>query len=1006
MTLIGRCLLVMLAIGALACGAGAAGDADFTAVDGVWLYDGSPYYSTSAHAIFHKFRTDRVGAVDDLKRLRQAGFTTVEVYWQWGKDLDPATDTYSFDVFDDFVLACKQIGLETFCMFQEYTPGWLADKYGWDHTSEEGKRDVRVDDFYVCDPTFVAESKRFYTTLIEHLKQRPDVSENVLYWNMGGEYKPFRPHRQPKPLDYGYDLPTVAAFREWLKAKSWSLADVAGRWGAAGYASWGDVWPAINMSDTDYKGRALSKIGCARWDWYDFRQEVSWKHMADAIRWVREAGDARPMVHEYNIITPGGMAPMLRWSRVGARPGSDGIHQASGTFDREFDYASLISNLAICRGASDPPWQSNEQKGDTSPEWMTKHAWLLIAMGGTGMHFWDWRGDGWGVMKPDGSPGQGYAAAVRLNAEFEFLGDLLQGSRPMANRIGILALSEESFYSPGAHSREMTLILNTLLENGSGCEAAIITDDEVLHTDISGYRMIVVPGQEHMRSGVREKLAEFAREGGALWLTPGSASKDETDQPTESSPGAPLDAAAGLRITGAKDEPVIGDLDSSEQAKPYGMLGVNVTATSAEPVARLSDTGEPVVYRNRFGKGVCYFQAGGTAYPPDGDTPLVRDPDALSYYIKSNAGQLPVGLLEAALAERGIAPYARVFAAGCDGEPLSAVMVGVRKADPGYLVFLVEGSNRFTDVRVQLNLRRLGIDGKWTAYVPETLERRAVDERGSFVTYLKPSQVKVFHVLPEGRYAEWASQFRGKEWGAIETWLPPTPRKRLVPPSEVGRVDPGDLANVKSKPYGDRWLLVDISRHANRSLVDEGKQENAKAFLGSTGVGDNDLGELPTGLRKLAGAPFDILDPAVSGGTCMITKTVGRPWLGPLEFTGIPVREKVRRIHWLYGTGWAPFDLPVGYITYHYSDGTKDEENLVCGKNIMNWWGRAQEYENDKLQLAWSGNTPAAKRNFTTVGLYHYAWENPHPEKTVESIDVTSYGGDACIIVVAITGER
>jgi len=992
--LLGSCLLCT---GAIASGAG------FTAKDGVWLDNGKPFCSTSAHAIFHHFRENREEGIKELAALKAAGFTTVEVYWQWGKDLDPATNEYSFTVFDDFMAQCKRIGLKVFCMFQEYVPQWLADKHGWGHTSEEGKRDVRVDDFYVCDPTFKSESKRFYTTLIRHLKDHPEISEDLIYFNMGGEYKPFRPNRQPKPLDYGYDDLTVAAFRKWLAAKGWTLESIARRWGApaGAYSSWEDVWPAINMKGTDYKGRSLSRIGAARWDWFEFRQDVSTQHMADAVKWLREAGEKRPLIHEYNTVMPGGQPLFLDWSRVGARAGKDGIYMGTGTFDREFDFPSLLYNLAIARGASDAPWQSNEQKGNTSPEWMARHAWMLMALGGTGVHFWEWRGDDWGVVKTDASPSEGYAPAVRLNAQIEFLGDLLNASKPMPNRIGILALAEETLFLPGGHDTERTAVLRSLLEIGSGGEVAVITDDQVLNQGLSGYKLVITCGQARMRRSVREKLAEFVRKGGTLWITPGSAVKDETDADLAAIPGAPLDAVAGVRVTGDV-EPVVGPVSGKRSPVPYGILDKSAAATTATPVWSIGD--KPIIWRNSYGKGTCYTQLAQIAYPPAGDSPITSDPEGLKYYLRSNAGQLPPDLLREILKERGIEPYAKAWNSGGPPCPL---IVGVRKADPGYLVIVVEGDNRYNLMQVDLNVKRLGLTGEWFAYQPMSnfSDLREI-KNGSIQTTIDPAEVKVFHLVPARRALRWDGLFRHKDWPAIEAKLPPIPPRELLPPSEIGKVDPGDLANVRPKPYGDKWLLVDLSKHANRSLVDEGKQENAKAFLGSVGVGDNDLGRLPKGITKLLGVPYDILDPAVSSSSCLITKTNGRPWLGPLEFAGIPVRDKVSRIHWLYGAGWAPFELPIGYVTYHFSDGTKAQENIICARNIMNWWGRAQQYESDKLQLAWSGSTPAASRNYTSVGLYHYAWENPNPDKTLESIDITSYGGDACIIVVAITGER
>ncbi len=1004
------------------CAAPAMGE--FNADKGVWLRDGKPFYSTSAHAVFHKFRDNRAEAVQDLERMKAAGFTTVEVYWQWGKDLDPATDTFSFSVFDDFVLECKRIGLGTFCMFQEYVPGWLGRKYGWTHTSEEGKPDLRVDDFYVHYPSYNAECKRFYDALLQHLKERPDVSENVLYYNMGGEYKPFHPIRQPKDLHYGYDEPTVAAFRKWLAEKGWTLDSIAKRWGTGAYETWDDVWPAVNLKKTDYRGRELKNWGHAFWDWFEFRQDASWRHVRDTVNWIRAAGDKRPLIHEYNTVTPGGLPLFLDWSMVGARDGGDGIHLATGTFDREFDFNSVLYTLAIARGASSAPWQSNEQGGMTTPEWMRRHAWFLVANGGTGIHFWDWRSDGWGLVNDDGSPKEGLAQAAQLNAQIDYLGDLLKSSKPMPNRIGILELAEETLLAPRAHEREVGMLLQGLLDAGSGCETAIITDAEVLHGRLSDYRLLIVPGQTRMRRSVREKLARFVKDGGVLWLTPGSASKDEGDSATPANPGAPLDSVAGVTITGSR-HPVVGDLNVGKpyMKPPVGMLDLDAKASTAQVIGGIEQ--QPAVWRNRYGKGVCYYQAANAAYLPDGDNPLSRDPDALASYVKANAGQPSREVLDRALMDAGIAPYAQArkwaeypadqIEAMHKGltqmaapyyPPLDTVMVGVRKAKSGYLLFLIEGDNRESDCLVRLDMSRLGMHGKWAAYDPFTLEKTDVAPDGSIRLIVKPGETKILHLLPADQAPKWMATFRGKNWPATLAKLPPVPEKKLVPPSEIGKLDPGDLSAVKPQPYGDKWLLVDISKHANRSLADEGKMENAKAFLGSIGTGDNDLNQLPSGIREFVGVPFNVLDPKSNRASCIITKTTGRPWLGPLEFRGIPVRDKVKRIHWLYGSGWAPFDLPVAYITYNYSDGSKDQENVICGRNVMNWWGRAQEYENDKLQLAWSGSTPASSRNFTTVGLYHYAWQNPHPEKTLESIDITSYGGDACLIVVGITGER
>lgn len=983
---------------------------NFRVDDGTWKWNGKPYNSTTAHAIYHKFRKDREGAIEDLKALKAAGFTIVESYWDWKQDLLPSGE-YDFSVLDDFTLVCKEIGLPTFVMFSEYEPQWLAEQLGWGHIREDGQRIIRIDDHYVCNPSFKKEAERFYKVLLEHLKTRPEVSENILYWNIGGEYKPFMPHRQAQNWDHGYDIYTVNAFRDWLRAKGWSIREIEERWGVAHgtYRSFYDVWPSINLAQTDFRGRPLSNWNVARWDWYDFRQEVSTQHFEDVIRWIREEGENRPLIHEYNIIVPGSMPMFLRWSRLGARANKDGIHLSTGTFDREFDYHTLLFNLTICRGASLPPWQSNEQKGNTPPEWMLKHAWLMNAMGGAGTHFWEWRSNDWGVVDEAGQPSPGFPSAVLLNAQYNFLGDLYASSKPMPSRIGILSLNEEAFHNPRGRDRETYLIHKTLLEMGYGGELAVLTDDEVLHEDLSGYAMIISPGQARMRESVRIKLDEYTRSGGLLWLTPESATRDEADRPLLTAPGAPLYHTAGL-VYSQTETPVTGVLvwnaPSDIPDRPVASLEVAAEPGTAEPVAFVETPEGRVgaIYKNLAGRGAVYTQVAHTAYLPLQGTPLEEDREALKAYLKSNSGQLPKSIILGALADAGLPPLAKANRTG-EQHTYSDVMVGVRKAEDGFFAILIEGDNRKVDVDIHLSAQRLGLSGDWTAYDPFTMERRQL-KNGVFATTMAPSEVKIFHIVRTERADARMAAYREKNWRAIESTLPPIPAKTLIPPDEIGKVDPGDLASIQPRLYQDNWLLLDLSRHANRSLMDEGQQENAKTFLGGVGVGENDLSGLPAGLQILLDIPFYILDARENENSVLITKTSGRPWLGPLEFPNIPVRSQARRIHWLWGSGWAPYDLPVGYIRYNYSDGTSVTDNVICSRNISNWWGYSDRSENPNLRRAWSGSTPAASRNYTSVGLYHYAWENPHPEKTIETIDIVSYGGDACIITVAITAEK
>src|SRR5690242_21556413 len=67
----------------------------------------------------------------------------------------------------------------------------------------------------------------------------------------------------------------------------------------------------------------------------------------------------------------------------------------------------------------------------------------------------------------------------------------------------------------------------------------------------------------------------------------------------------------------------------------------------------------------------------------------------------------PYTTLFRSLQSCGIEPYAKAFTDKAAKTPSSTVMVGVRKANPGYLVFVIEGDNRKTNAFVRLNAKRL-----------------------------------------------------------------------------------------------------------------------------------------------------------------------------------------------------------------------------------------------------------------------------------------------------------
>jgi WD40 repeat protein/serine/threonine protein kinase len=184
---------------------------------------------------------------------------------------------------------------------------------------------------------------------------------------------------------------------------------------------------------------------------------------------------------------------------------------------------------------------------------------------------------------------------------------------------------------------------------------------------------------------------------------------------------------------------------------------------------------------------------------------------------------------------------------------------------------------------------------------------------------------------------------------------------------------------------------IDLSAHYNRSLGKGG-------FDGSL---QNDLSELPQGLRQFGGTTFDVRGIIGVGGLCPI----GQLW--PRQVVGIPVRAKCRSLHFLQATQFdVEKDVRVGSYVLHYADGQTSELPLAYGKDLRNWWTVPREpKETANASVVWTGNTPLAASNGQTVLLWKRTYENPRPDIEITHLDFVSAMAFPAPFVVAITVE-
>jgi hypothetical protein len=201
-----------------------------------------------------------------------------------------------------------------------------------------------------------------------------------------------------------------------------------------------------------------------------------------------------------------------------------------------------------------------------------------------------------------------------------------------------------------------------------------------------------------------------------------------------------------------------------------------------------------------------------------------------------------------------------------------------------------------------------------------------------------------------------------------------------------------ELIGPLHQPKG-RLVYLDLAPYINEAL--------SKPKGPTTG---NDLLELNSGEHTLAGVRFRIGDSTIQLGSKRLPKE-------PSQIEVIPVQRRVATLYLLHAAQWsdARFGVAdgtnIGHYQIHYADGSQATIPIVSGEDVRDWWS----YDHKKLatrgQVVWVGQNAATKEAKIYLRLYLGIWDNPHPERTVASLDYVSAMTDAAPFCAAITVE-
>jgi hypothetical protein len=194
---------------------------------------------------------------------------------------------------------------------------------------------------------------------------------------------------------------------------------------------------------------------------------------------------------------------------------------------------------------------------------------------------------------------------------------------------------------------------------------------------------------------------------------------------------------------------------------------------------------------------------------------------------------------------------------------------------------------------------------------------------------------------------------------------------RTVTARRIASPPPTPWPETPPVPAGS-FFPVSLSRHVNQSL--------GKPMLKIRG---NDLSELGSGMKRLAGVPFRVEGVVLVGPG--ETGAPGIPVSMPRRVAGMRIGRKADRLYFLHA---AHFVFPqmagvrIGSYIIHYADGRQVEIPLRAGAEIADWWENGTGVR--AATVAWTGSCAAGAR----VRLFMSDWKNPRPRVTIRSLEM------------------
>jgi beta-galactosidase GanA len=574
----------------------------------------------------------------DLRRMREAGFTTVKLWAVWGWMHHP-NGAIDFDELDELLdLAAENELRVVVNTILESAPYWLQHRTPEARYLDHEGRPVHLTagmtepgggwpGLCLHHPSAKAEAGRF----LEAVAHRYADHAALMVWDAWNEPRMEPASYYPERL-YCYCDASLAAFAEWLRDRYWTLDALNAAWERR-YTQWDEVAPPRRFE-------AIPDM----LDWREFWFQTLARWLEWRVQRIRAGDPHRPVMTHVAVSGHVGQLATHTNDEFTLTSPVDMFGTSSfPTWLMDDDLCQHALQLDTARDAAPGKvvWQSELQGGrgrrlgrDSTPHptpdsirlWM----WNALAAGAKAILFWQWRPEllgpespGYGLCQPDGTPTERVAAAADM-ARLLQRHPTLTAAQPEPPAVGLL-LSRRTALLCYATDRDMGLYASAI----SGSYRALFDADipvTLVHED--AIRAHGVP--EHLSAlywplpmvadePLTTALTRFVASGGRLVAECSPGQHSPTGRHATQLPGAGLDDLFGVRSidTDMRDRIEIILPDDRRIEGAWQIEHLELTTASA--VASFAEGG-PAVTTNTHGKGQAVLAATYPSLAANADT--------------------------------------------------------------------------------------------------------------------------------------------------------------------------------------------------------------------------------------------------------------------------------------------------------------------------------------------------------------------------------------------------